>query len=133
MYFFNQKNSPADRKILSPIKAIFNINGISKGFKHGDLKSLFNSDEKFSCLISMGDQNNINFDYYQLLLENITVESFDYSLDINGFLNYSIRCSIDIDSEKGFKVIEKNTKKVITFKSSNGLDINSQQNASLGT
>jgi hypothetical protein len=81
----------------------------------------------------MGDKNNTNFDYYQLLLDNITVESFDYSLDINGFLTYSIRCSIDIDSKKGFKVIEKNTKKIITFKSSDDLDINSQQNANLGT
>lgn len=132
LYFFNNTNVPADRKIILPIKATFNINGISTDFKNGNLKNLFSSDKKFLCLISMGDPINIDFDYYQILFENITVESFDYSLSLDGFLTYSIKCSIDIDSEKGFKIIEKNSKQITIIKAADELQIISKQNIDLG-
>jgi hypothetical protein len=118
-YFFNRTNSPSERKIILPIRANFEITGISKDFEVGNLKNLFNADQKFSSVISVGDSTNSDFDFYQILLDDITVESFDYSLDLQNTLNYSIKCSIDIDTQKGFRILQRNTKKVIFLQDKN--------------
>lgn len=131
-YFFENGNTPLDRKIILPLKSKFKISGISENFEVGDLKNLFNTDEKFSSLISIGDPNDINADYYKILLDDIFVESFNYSIDLNGFLNYTIDCSIDITDEKGFRIQQVNTKKVLILKDKNDDFLLSSEGYSLG-
>ena len=131
-YFFENGNTPLDRKIILPLKSKFKISGISENFEIGNLKNLFNTDEKFSSLISIGDPNDINADYYKILLDDIFVESFNYSIDLNGFLNYTIDCSIDITDEKGFRIQQVNTKKVLILKDKNDDFLLSSEGYSLG-
>jgi hypothetical protein len=132
-YFFESGNVPSDRKIILPIKSKFKISGISKDFELGNLKNLFNTDEKFSSIISIGDSEDNNADYYKILLDDITVESFDYSININGFLEYTIDCSIDITDEKGFRVQQVNTKRVILLQDKNSDFLLSSEGYFLGT
>jgi hypothetical protein len=107
-YFFNSGDDVSDRQINVPIKIDLNISGISNNFEIGDLNLFFNQDQRFSCSILMGIESDISSNCSKLIFENLCVESFDYSIDVNGMLNYTIKCYCEVNQTSGFKILEIN-------------------------
>ena len=114
-YFFNNTNIPYVKKIISPIIGTLKITGISKDINlNNSLDSIFNSSNTFNITIDLGGKYDVILDYYQLIFENITVDSFNYSIDLNGFLNYTLSCSYQITPSSGFKINEINTRNLFS-------------------
>jgi hypothetical protein len=107
-YFFNSGNDVSDRQINIPIKLDLNISGISNKFEIGDLNLFFTQDQKFSCSILMGIENDPFSNCSKLIFENLCIESFNYSIDVNGMLNYTIKCYCEINQTSGFKILQIN-------------------------
>ena len=109
-YFFEEKNSPNSRKILTPINCNLKIEGISKSFKVGNLSTLFNEDNFFNFTISLGKNIQALYDYSKLYFTKVKINNFSYSIDLEGFLKYTIDCIVLIDDEDGFKLNLLNNK-----------------------
>lgn len=122
-YFFNGTNDVSSRKMSSP-KLNLTIDGISNKFEIGNINSFFNADQSFSCSILMGDTASENQNVTKLLFDKLFVDGFSYSIDTNGFLNYKIQCSCDINRFEGFRILEINKAdpNVVVFKSSDNYD-----------
>lgn len=103
-YFFEGKNIPSLRKILMPITCNLKIEGISKNFKTGDLETLFSEDNFFDFTISLGKEIQGLYDYCKLYFTKVKINNFSYSIDLQGFLNYTVDCIVLIDDEDGFKI-----------------------------
>jgi hypothetical protein len=88
-YFFNQTNFPASRKIILPINGSLKLSGTSVDLTVGDLKTFFSKNEKFTIDMSILDNGTLASKLY---LNNITIESYSYSININGFLEYELSC-----------------------------------------
>jgi hypothetical protein len=97
--------SPIYRGVILPIIGSLKISGISKNFTQGNISNIFTADNKFNMtlLVKSKDVDVITNSYTEILFEKITVERFNYSIDINGMLNYSIDCSFQVTAESGFK------------------------------
>lgn len=103
-YFFEGSNIPNSRKILMPIICNLKIEGISKNFKVGDLATLFNEDNFFSFIIYLGKDSQGIYDYSKLFFTKVKINNFSYSIDLEGFLNYTVDCVALVDDEDGFKI-----------------------------
>jgi hypothetical protein len=102
-YFFEQSNHPNDRKTILPINGSLKIDGISYTQRVENLEDFFYREKTFKMTVTILDKvKNIAT---QILIENIIIESFSYSLNINGFLEYSLNCSFQIDNSSGFKIL----------------------------
>ena len=104
-YFFNSSNGVSSRQIVPPLKLKLTINGISNKFTTNLLDYFFIQDSKFSCSILIGNEG-VNKNLNRLLFDDLCMENFNYSIDINGNLIYSIECYCDITSEKGLRILE---------------------------
>jgi hypothetical protein len=103
-YFFNKTNSVNSRKILSPIESSLKISGISYNLNVGSIKSYFDSNSQFYIRIdALDDDKEISTSF---IYENLVIESFSYSININGFLEYSLECSFQATEKSGFKIIK---------------------------
>jgi hypothetical protein len=107
-YFFNKDSGVSSRKINAPLTLRMKINGLSNRFELGDVNTFFIQDQKFSCSILMGDPLNPAASCNKLLFDNLCIENFNYSIDLNGMLNYSIECYCEINSKSGFRILEIN-------------------------
>ena len=107
-YFFNSSSSVSSRKINSPLRLKMVINGISNNFELETVANFFLQDQKFSCSILMGDVRAADANLSKLLFDNACVENFKYSIDMGGYLNYSIECYCDINEYSGFRILEIN-------------------------
>jgi hypothetical protein len=105
-YFFENGANPALRKLMVPLKYSLNINGISANFTEGDIEKI-KENKTFNFLISIGDSTNTIGSYTKLLYENLVIENFNYSLNMQGFLEYSLTFSGEISSTSGFKIISE--------------------------
>lgn len=105
-YFFENSASPALRKLMVPLKYSLNINGISANFTEGDIEKI-KENKTFNFLILIGDSTNTIGSYTKLLYENLVIENFNYSLNMQGFLEYSLTFSGEISSTSGFKIISE--------------------------
>lgn len=101
-FYFEKGMSPFDRSYLLPCNAKFTIQGITSQFNKKSLSSLKNSDSKFSIILRFGKADVLT-NYSEIKFENVTVDNFSYSMSLDGFLNYSIECSIEINENSGAK------------------------------
>ena len=107
-YFFESINDVSDRSMIMPLRLKLNISGISNKFELGSVASFFIEDQKFSCSILMGDPQDAGTNVNKLLLDSLCIENFNYSIDLNGMLNYSIECYCDITDKSGLRILEIN-------------------------
>lgn len=117
-YFFENGSTPAERKIQPPISCQLKISGLTTAFQAGQLSDMFNQDQKFSMTLGVGTQTSISAsgnpafssDYTELLFDQIIVDRFSYSIDINGLMSYSLDCHTQITDNQGLKVNTLQTK-----------------------
>ena len=132
-FYFLSKNIDEifDRKITMPSKLNLRISGISYKFETGSIKNFFKEDQKFSCSILVGDPNNLDSNVNKLLFNNMCIESFSYSIDLNGMLNYSIECYVEITDKDGFRILEINKfdGSLLNFLSSDGYTLKASDGA----
>lgn len=103
LYFFNNGNNVADRKIILPVIGSIKISGISNEFDLGSIKSFFESNSSFNMSIDILDE--IKDSYATILYNELFVESFSYSINLQGFLEYSLECSFQLTKESGIKIL----------------------------
>jgi hypothetical protein len=110
-YFFGAGSDPADRKIMLPIEGTLKITGISNTFTWGDLNTFFNNNSKFSVTIGIaGKYNGLTIPQMtDLIIDNLSVDSFSYNIDLNGLLNYTLTCSFENTSSNGLNIISYET------------------------
>jgi hypothetical protein len=94
--FFNETNNAADRKIILPIVGDIKLTGISAHLNIGDLKTFFSANEKFKIDISIIDDQQV---VSNVICNNVVIESYSYSINLNGFLEYSISCSFQANED----------------------------------
>lgn len=97
-YFFEKEFS--DSNFIYPIKGSLKINGISSDLTNGNLKNIFEKNKFFSVKLSLG-KNEQDKDFYELILEKISINSFSFSVDINGMLNYTLDCYFEVGENSG--------------------------------
>jgi len=100
-YFFESGNKPKNTEFLFPCKGSLNFSGISANFTEKQLSDFVKNDKKFSITIAVGS-NDGDSDYARIIISNIVLEEFSYNINMNNFLNYSIKCSFEINSTDGF-------------------------------
>lgn len=110
-YFFENGNEPADRRIIPPIGGSLKISGISNSFRTGNLNDFFNTDSTFSITISVAGKfgNTVYPKITDLKIDGLCVDSFDYTIDINGFLNYTLTCSFENTTTSGLSFVSYDT------------------------
>lgn len=103
--YYTNSTLPIYRGVILPIIGSLKISGISKNFVQGNLNNIFTTDNKFNMTLTIEgkDIDAVTTNFTELFFEDIAVEKFNYSLDINGMLNYSIDCSFQITAQSGFK------------------------------
>lgn len=104
--FFNETNFAADRKVILPVIGSIKLSGISTNLSVGNLHEFFSSNEKFKIEISVLDNELI---VSEIICDNIIIESYSYSINLNGFLEYNISCSFQASEDfiiktKGFSL-----------------------------
>jgi hypothetical protein len=102
LYFFNKTNAVSNRDIILPINGKLKISGQSYNLNVGSIKDFFQSNSSFYIQIDALD--NLKEIISSFIYENITIDSFSYSININGFLEYSLDCSFQITDKSGFKI-----------------------------
>lgn len=103
LYFFNKTNNIQDRKIILPAAGSLKISGISNEFDLGNIKSFFESNSSFSMSINILDE--IGDSSSTLVYNKLFVESFSYSVNLEGFLEYSLECSFQLTNKSGMKIL----------------------------
>lgn len=104
LYFFNNTNSPQDRKIILPVAGSLKVSGISNEFDLGNIKTFFESNSSFSMSVDILDE--IGESSSTLIYNKLFVESFSYSVNLNGFLEYSLDCSFQLTDKSGMKILK---------------------------
>jgi hypothetical protein len=106
-YFFETGSDPIDRKIMLPIEGTLKISGLSNTFTTGDLNTFFNNNSKFSITIGIaGKYNGTSYSKMtDLIIDNLSVDSFNYTIDLNGLLNYTLTCSFENTTSNGLNMI----------------------------
>ena len=103
LYFFENKNSVSSRKIILPINGSLKISGISYNINIGNINNFFNSNLPFNMEFDILDDKKQIFS--KIVYENLIVEKFSYSINLNGMLEYSLDCSFQVTNNSGYKVI----------------------------
>ena len=94
--------------LILPIKYSLNISGISTSINKDEISYL--SDSSFyTYIIQIGDSASVDkrISYSAMLFENLIIKNFNYSLDVNGKLNYSISFTGEINTTSGYKIFNK--------------------------
>jgi hypothetical protein len=104
LYFFNGTNNAQDRKIILPVAGNLKISGISNEFDIGNIKSFFESNSSFSISIDILDE--VKNPSSTIIYNKLFVESFSYSINLNGFLEYSLDCSFQLTDKSGIKILK---------------------------
>jgi len=106
-YFFETGSDPIDRRIMLPIEGSLKITGLSNTFTAGDLNTFFNNNSKFSITIGIsGKYDGVVYSQVtDLIIDNLSVDSFNYSIDLNGLLNYTLTCSFENTTSSGLSMV----------------------------
>lgn len=115
--FEGEFNNSSFKKLVFPIQASLSINGYSNIINNGNLDLFFKSNKNFNITIDIGGENTDS--YYQLIFENLYIDSFSYSIQLNNKLEYSLSSSFEISENSGFKIkqIRTNTDIILGIKS----------------
>lgn len=105
LYFFNQTNTVSERNVILPIKGSLKISGISFNLNIGNIKEFFERNSSFYIVLDILDE--LKQTSSTVIYENLIVESFSYSINLNGFLEYSLDCSFQITDIDGLKIISE--------------------------
>lgn len=133
--FFNKTGKISERNFNFPLSANLQLNGITKNFTENSINSMMENDKKFALKITIGDSNLTNEieDYSEIEIQNLYIESFNYSIDINGNLIYSIDASFEINETEGFfikvKKLKSNDESYMKIFSSDGHKLQAQIDA----
>jgi hypothetical protein len=100
-YFFNRGNVPTNREFLYPINGTLQMSGITSNFNKQSLTSFLQNDTKFSLKIAIGESSLINSDYSEIIVQNIFLENFSYSVDVNQNIVYSMSASFESSEKSG--------------------------------
>ena len=123
-YFFKESNKPTDREFIYPVNGRLQMSGVTSNFNKNALSQFLQNDSKFSLTIAIGDKENNNSDYSEILIQNIYIENFSYSADIGNSMTYSMDASFESDEKTGFiiKVIKTKVNDLIydVIRASNG-------------
>jgi hypothetical protein len=102
-FFFENGMSSTDRYFLLPLLGNIQVAGIMQNINKKTLDSIVSSDNKFSMTLSLGlDDENKNKTL--LNFSNIEINSFDYSVSINGFIQYTLNMTFQVNETNGFKI-----------------------------
>lgn len=93
-FWFFSKNYE-DQKMILPLKGNLKFSGISSVLINENLNSFFQNDKEFNTTISLGKDVS-GKDFYQIQINNLKIVSFNYSIDVNGMLNYSMDCYFEV-------------------------------------
>ena len=108
-YFFEKGNKVNSKEFLFPCVGSLEFSGKSSNFTEKGLQDFIKNDKKFTINFSLG-VNDENSDYSEILVSNVSLEDFSYSININGFILYNIKCSFEIDESQGFAMNAINVK-----------------------
>ena len=100
-YFFEKGNKATNREFILPCKGSLEFSGISANFTKKQLDDFTKNDKKFSLELTVGVEKG-DFDYAVIMISNIILEDFSYSIDINNFITYSVKCLFEINETGGF-------------------------------
>jgi len=94
--------------LILPIKYSLNISGISTYINATNITYLNNNDF-YTYIIKIGDlaSTDKQISYSTMVFENLIIKNFNYSLDVNGKLNYSISFTGEINTTSGYKIFNK--------------------------
>jgi hypothetical protein len=109
-YFFlddlSSDNKPYKRTILLPAKGTVKISGVSEKFEYGNIEDYFNNDEKFEMTIDMSQRiSDTKINASKIIINNLIVKSFNYSLDLKNIMTYTMDCEFDITDYDGIKFV----------------------------
>lgn len=110
-YFFNSDSKPKDREFLYPVLGTLQISGITNNFNKTTLSEFLKNDSKFSLTISIGDPSSIDSDYSEIIIQNIYIENFSYSINIGGLVEYTMSASFESDETSGLIIKTINLKR----------------------
>jgi hypothetical protein len=132
-FFFENGLSSNDRYFLLPALGKLTINGIMQNINKKTLDSIVSSDNKFSMTIALGlDADDLNKTTFYF--SNLKIDSFDYSINLNNLIEYTMDMSFEVSSESGLIINsyfaspkeEEDFGQFITIKSSDGSTIFAQ-------
>lgn len=103
LYFFEKTNSVSSRQIILPILGNLKITGTSYNLNIGSIEDFFKNNTLFNLTLDLLD--DLKQISATVIYENLVVEKFSYSLNINGMLEYSLECSFEITKDSGYKII----------------------------
>jgi hypothetical protein len=109
-YFFNRGNTPTNRELLYPINGTLQMSGITSNFNKQSLSSFLQNDTKFSLKIAIGESSLANSDYSEIIVQNIFLENFSYTIDANQNIVYSMNASFESSEESGLIIKVINVK-----------------------
>ena len=122
-FYFNKNNKPTDREFLYPVNGTLQISGITNNFNKTTLSQFLQNDSKFSLKIAIGNSLN-NSDYSEIIIQNIYLENFSYSVDVNQNISYSMSASFESNDTSGLiiKVIKLKNNDLVydVIRASNG-------------
>jgi hypothetical protein len=122
-FYFNKNNKPTDREFLYPINGTLQISGITNNFNKTTLSQFLQNDSKFSLKIAIGNSLN-DSDYSEIIIQNIYLENFSYSADVNQNISYSMSASFESNDVSGLiiKVIKLKNNDLVydVIRASNG-------------
>ena len=104
--FFEKGNETFSREFLLPCVGSIEFSGKTASFTEKSLQDFIKSNNKFSLKLKIGKENfnSAVDDYTEISISNIALENFSYQISINGILNYSIKCSFEINQDNGFNL-----------------------------
>jgi len=90
------------RKLQTPLRATVDLSATVDGFNSGDISQLHISEEKYDFEIKFSDQKKTSEGVFNF--KNAKINSFSYSLAINGNMQFSASYSIEITDANGFEI-----------------------------
>lgn len=89
------------RKLQTPLRATVDLSATVDNFNSGDISQLHISEEKYDFEIKFSDPKKISEGIFNF--KNAKINSFSYSLGINGTMSFSANYSIEITDAQGFE------------------------------
>lgn len=103
-YFFtgiDPSYEPFDPRIILPVNCNLNINGLLTKINASSLQTFFKLDKKFNLEFIFYEKNK---EISRMKIENITVESFSYSAEMNQMVEFVLNCSFKMNKSSGLKI-----------------------------
>lgn len=105
-------NQPYDRKLQYPILAEISLSSMVSGFSNGFLNQIEVNEVGYDMDISFSSEKANATGWYKF--RNAKLNNFNYSMPINGIMNFNATFSVEINDEEGF-LAHRRIRKVTTF------------------